>query len=171
MSHQAIINNANQQVDSAQAELQLFMQKFEHVGDFNNGNISLSKNLVMATDISLSPSKDLDNTVVFSCSLNWNGDNYGVTISEDTQIIIILKDGTVHEYDLYNERYPYSTDVRLGKYSASKQAKILPHEFYNMTIKDISYIKLTGLSIWTRMGTRPETVADNYEIELYRASQ
>ena len=155
------------QVAATQQELATFAQKFEEVKPFDNGTVNISKDLVTASNVVLTPSYDIANAVSFSCSLDWNGSNYGVSIGKDATIIVILNDGTVKEYLVYNERYPYSSDCRLGEFN--KSAEILPHEFYDIAVSDISYIKLSNADIWTKINYSFSIVASGYEIELYSA--
>lgn len=155
------------QIATAQQELAAFAQKFEEVKAFNNGELNISKDLVTASNVVLEPSSDIENAVSISCILDWNGSDYGVSIGKDAAIIVILNDGTIRECLVYNEQYPYSMDYRLGGYT--KDARILPHEFYDIEITDIAYIKLSNLDIWTNVNYRSTIVASGYEIELYRA--
>lgn len=155
------------QIAAAQQELAAFAQKFEEVQPFNNGDLNISKDLVTASNVVVEASSDLENTVSVACTLNWNGSDYGVSIGKDAAIIVILKDGTVKECLVYNEQYPYSMDCRLNSFS--KSAKLLPHEFYDIAVSDIAYIKLSDLDIWTYVNYNVRTIASGYEIELYRA--
>ena len=160
-------------IAAAQQELAAFAQKFEEVKPFNNGELDISKDLVTASNVVIDSSPDLENTVSFACTLNWNGSDYGVNIGEKAVIIVILNDGTIKECPVFNEQYPYSTDCRLGKsnawYSARSKADILPHEFYDIAISDIAYIKLSNVDLWLSIEYKPSIVASGYEIELYRA--
>lgn len=161
------------QITAARQELAAFAQKFEEVKVFNDGDLNISKDLVTASNVVLEPSSDLENTVTFACTLDWNGSDYGVSIGKDTAIIVILNDGTVKECLVYNEQHPYSSDCRLGKsnawYYAQSKADLLPHEFYDIAPSDIAYIKLSNVDLWTSVGYEPTTIASGYEIELYRA--
>ena len=152
---------------AAQQELAAFAQKFEEVKPFNDGNLDISKDLVTASNVVLETSSDIENAVSFSCILKWNGSDYGVGIGKDAVIIVILNDGTIRECLVFNEQYPYSSDCRLGGYT--KDARILPHEFYDIELSDIAYIKLSNLDIWANVNYRSTIIASGYEIELYRA--
>lgn len=169
----AFYQDSAAKIATAQQELAAFSQKFVEVKPFNNGDLELSNDLVTASNVILESTPDLENAVTFSCTLNWNGSDYGVSIGEKTAIIVILNDGTVRECLVYNDQYPYSKNCLLGKYdvwySSQSKVNILPHEFYDITISDIAYIKLSNLDIWLNMEHKPRTVASGYEIELYRA--
>lgn len=155
-----------EQIAAAQEELASFAQKFEEVKPFNNGELIISTDLVTATDIVLEPSSDIENAVSFACVLTWTGSDYGVSIGKDATIIVILNDGTIRECMVYNEQYPYSSNRRLHAYS--KSAKILPHEFYDIAVSDIAYIKLSNLDVLTLVNHSAKIIASGYEIELYR---
>ena len=169
----AAYKDSTAKIAAAQQELAAFAQKFEEVKPFNNGELDISKDLVTASNVVIDSSPDLENTVSFACTLNWNGSDCGVNIGEKAVIIVILNDGTIKECPVFNEQYPYSTDCRLGKsnawYSARSKADILPHEFYDIAISDIAYIKLSNVDLWLSIEYKPSIVASGYEIELYRA--
>lgn len=167
-----IENQSALQVEQAQKELASFAQKFEFVEDFNSGDLHIKKDLVTAFDVLLEPSDDLANTLNFSCSLEWHGENYGVSIGEKASLVVLLNNGTVQEYMLFNDVYPFSRNTLLGKYNVwyggNSQCQILLHEFYDITLESISSIKLANLDIWTDVSNDPVIVANGYEIELYR---
>ena len=83
-----------------------------------------------------------------------------------------MKDGTVKEYDLLESVFPNSTaDLLLGErnawHSGYTTYEFPVHELYGLKIEDISYIKLTGLDIWTHEGYSPVVVGEGYEVEIY----
>lgn len=160
---------ANDQIASAENALREFARKFEPVPAFNNGNLAFSDNLIMVSDIVLAPSPDIANTTIISCKLTHTGTDYGIFTNQDTSITIILKDGTVRECKVFNEKYPYSSDVYMGASSWMKESSILPHEFYNTVIGDIAYIKLTNVGVWTYVQYHKKTISTSYEIEIYNA--
>lgn len=160
---------ADGQIAAAEKKLRAFAQKFEHVAAFNNGNMTFSDNLIMVSDVVLVPSSDIANTTVVSCKLTHTGTNYGIFTNQDTAITMILKDGTVKECKVFNEKYPYSSDVYMGESSWAKESTILPHEFYNTAIGDIAYIKLTNVGVWTYVQYQKKTISTSYEIEIYNA--
>ena len=163
---------ALKRISAAEETLAAFAQKFEHVDAFNNGNILASDDLVLVSDVLLEDSPDIENAVEFSCSLAWNGRDHGVCIGKDAAIIVILKDGTVKEYDLWNTAYPFKTEFRLGSrngWYGKTQGNIAVHSFYDIEIADISYIKLTNLNVYKMMQYKFEDLSVEYEIELYKA--
>lgn len=159
---------ADGQIAAAEKKLRAFAQKFEHVAAFNNGNLTFSDNLIMVSDVVLVPSSDIANTTVVSCKLTHTGTDYGIFTNQDTAITMILKDGTVKECKVFNEKYPYSSDCYMGD-SWTKESSILPHEFYNTAIGDIAYIKLTNVGVWTYVQYQKKTISTSYEIEIYNA--
>lgn len=159
---------ADAQIAAAEQELSEFAQKFEHIKAFNNGDLAFSDNLIEVSHVVLEPSSDIENTVVVSCRLTHAGTDYGIFTNKDTAITIILKDGTVKECNVFNEKYPYNADIYLGNYS-TKESTILPHEFYNTALDDIAYIKLTNVGVWTYVQHQRKTVSTSYEIEIYNA--
>lgn len=159
---------ADSRISASEQKLSEFAQKFEHVAAFNNGNITFSDNLVSVSDVVLGQSSDVENTAVISCKLTHTGTDYGIFVTQDTAITIILKDGTVKECKIFNEKYPYNSDVYLDNYLA-KESRILPHEFYETAVDEIAYIKLTDVGVWTYVQSKRKTISTSYEIELYNA--
>lgn len=157
------------QVASAQHELSLFAQKFEHVEEFNNGEIFISKDLIQVSDVVLEQSIDIENAINFSCSLTWNGAEYGVSIGENVKIVVILIDGSIKEYDLWNDTYPFTFVHQLSNSIFEQTASIAVHEFYNIEISDISYIKLINLGVFKLNKYPEEDIFTSYEIELFDA--
>ena len=159
---------AHSQIAAAEQELSEFAQKFEYVNAFNNGDLAFSDNLIMVSNVVLETSSDIENTSVVSCKLTHNGSDYGIFTNKDTAITIILKDGTVKECKVFNEKYPHNSDIYLGD-SWAKESTILPHEFYDTAIDDIAYIKLTNVGVWTYVRHQRKTLSTSYEIEIYQA--
>ena len=161
-------NYADNKIALAEQKLSSFAQKFEHVPAFNNGNLSFSNKLIAISNVVLEQSTEINNTAVISCTLTHTGEDYSIFINQDTAITVILKDGTVKECKVFNEKYPYRSDIYFGNYS-TKKSNILPHEFYNTAIDDIAYIKLTNVGVCTYVQSKRQTVSTSYEVEIYNA--
>ena len=158
--------SADKQVALAQKELNDFAQKFERVKAFNEGDLSFSHNLVTVSDVLIEPSKDIDNTILVQFALKHTGNDYGIRLNSESSIILILNDDSVMECKIYNEKYPYSDDVFIGNGST---CTILPHEFYNISIDDINYVKLSNVDVWTYVSWKQEIVLSGYEVEVFVA--
>lgn len=165
---------ADGEIAVAEQELNEFAKKFEHVGPYNNGNIVMADGFVTASDVRLSQSIDVEDAVNLYFTLNWNGEYYGANISRNVKIIVILKDGSVKEYNLLESSFPYSNyDLRLGKgnswYSAYTTYEFPVHELSGLKIGDISYIKLSGLDVWVTEdgGVKPVLIGTGYEVRIY----
>lgn len=159
---------ADSQIAAAEQELSEFAQKFEHVEEFNGGDVVISSSLITVSNISIDNATDIADTVNFSCTLIWNGADYGIQLAKDSKYIVILKDGSVKEYDLFNSTFKYSPSYRIGKGAYSKYD--LPIcEFYKIDVADVAYIKLTNLKIWKYLTNYGKPLFAGYEIELYRA--
>lgn len=163
------IAEAELRISAAENALEQFAQKFEHVTEFNNGNISITDSLISVSDVVLEKSSDILNAINFACQLTCKSNTYGISIEEDAALVVILKDGTAKEYDLWNESYPYKSRVRMG---GSSETKIIgQHEFYDIELSDIAYIKLTNLGVWAIKQYSDDDIATGYEIELYDAAE
>ncbi len=159
-----IQDNADKQVAIAQKELSDFAQKFEQVKVFNEGGLSFSDNLISVSDVNIEPSEDINNAIIVSFALTHIGNDYGIRLNEGSVIILILNDGSVLECAVYNDKYPFKNDVYIGNGSG---CKILPHEFYDIYVDDISYVKLSNVDVWTYINYQREIVVSGYEIEVY----
>lgn len=157
---------ANEQIAVAEHELNEFSKKFEHVEEFNNGDVEISSSLITVSDILLENATDVLDTVNFSCTLTWNGTDYGIQLAEESKYVVILKDGSVKEYDLFNSTFRYYSTYRIGK-MAFKEYTLPVCEFYGIDASDIAYIKLVDLKIWKYSTNYGNPLFDGYEIELY----
>lgn len=134
----------------------------------------MADGFITASGVQLTKSVDVENAVNLCFSLDWNGEYYGANISRDVNIIVILNDGTVKEYDILEYSFPYnSSEIRLGKgnswYGAYTTYKFPIHELSGLKIEDISYIKLSGLDLWAT-GTdsyKPVLIGTEYEVRIY----
>ncbi|MCM1056399.1 MAG: NERD domain-containing protein [Firmicutes bacterium] len=163
---QSEVKKAQMEVEKAQAELEEFAHKFEHIEEFNGGDITLSDTLITVTDVVLANSNDVDNTVVFSCVLNWNGEEYGIHLVDNTKYIVILQDGSAQEYDLFGIGFLYTTVERIGK-GRYETFQLPVHEFYGIKADDIAYIKLVDINIWKDGVNFGGDLFSGYELELY----
>lgn len=161
---------SNAQIAAAEQALADFSHKFEQVAAFNNGDLDFSKDLLLVKNVVVEPSSDIDNTTNVSFMLMHNGTDYGTFFNEDSAITVILKDGTVKECKVFNEKYPYVSDIKFGRYQ-NKEKTVPAHEFYNTSIEDIAYIKLTNIGVWTYVNSSQKILSKSYEIELYTATK
>lgn len=155
---------AREEVTMAQSELSEFAKKYEKVELYNDGNLNFSNDLIAVSDVFVEESQDINNTVIVSFDITHTGVDYGVCINSDSSIIMILKDGSVIECPIYNEKYPYSMDIYMGVYLTRT---VLPHEFYNVELDDIVYIKFANLDVWTSENYNRKIVMSGYEVEVY----
>lgn len=160
---------------SCEQEIAEMEQNFQHVDLYNDGNIKFLHSFISVTDIKLEMSKDLQDTVIFSCTIVNNGDNYGIMFNKDTKYIIMTKDGKSHEYDMFGERLQYSEISNKISGSADRwtykhQGTLKDLEIYGITsISDISYIKLTNVSIWKYGENSNKPILNGLELRVYDA--
>lgn len=162
----AQIASAQQELSDYVEKYEAFAQKFEHVEPYNNGEIRFSYPLVSPENIQLRKSNDLVDTVVFSGTLVWSGEEYGVCLTEDTKYIIQLKDGSVREYNLFNSDFHYYSLYKLGT-NYYRSFSLPEIEFYDLQISDIEYIKLINTEIWKPGANSDRSLFTGYEIALY----
>ena len=121
--------------------------------------------MISIDNLELSQSPDIVNAVDFSCNLVANSKDYGIRLTENTKYIVMTKDGKVAEYVMFDSLNKYRSTYKIGKrtyptFSIEKQ-------FYNIDVQDITYIKLTKISLWKEnVNSRKDLITD-LELELY----
>ena len=166
---------AQDKIQGAEKELAEFAKKFEHVEPYS-GKINLKDGILTATNVKVEDSADVTNAASLSFALNWNGEHYGLRVTRESKIIVLLENGTVKEYDLLESVFPFKTkDLYMGKgnfiYSAYEERNVPRHELSGVQLSDISNIKLSGLDIWVTEdgGYKFVVVESGYELEVYNA--
>lgn len=156
-----IINNVSQKYE-------LLEKKFEHVVLYNTYGIEFKENLISINDLILENSADIENSVKFSCVLVWNNNitDYGISIGEDTVIVVISKDGSVKEYKVFNDIYTFTSKYKIGKFY-NKEGKIRIHELQGLEISNIKYIKLSNIDLWYNNNGNRKNITEKFEIEIY----
>ena len=159
--------------EMAQITLEQMQKNFEHVDVYNGGHLDFKGDFIDVTDISLQASPDLDNTALFSCKLTNTGEHYGIMFNKNTKYIIMFEDGSVKEYDMFGERLQYNAgSQRLGGSAAKSWYKqsgdLKPLEIYEVNdLSQITYIKITNISIWKYGENSNNSIADGYELQVY----
>ncbi|MBP1570881.1 MAG: NERD domain-containing protein, partial [Oscillospiraceae bacterium] len=162
------VKNSNMKRITAEMELAEFAKKFEYVDTFNNGNIELTEDIAYVSELTFEDSASISNAVNFSCVLKHSGSNYGVAFTDNSKITVILKDGRVKEYDIFNEIYQFYGKHYLINYVGKENAEILPHELFGIKKEEVKYIKISNLELVSTINSNNWIIlADNYEIEIY----
>lgn len=171
-----VIADAERKINAAETELEQFAQKFEHIKPYNNGNVYIAEGFITVEDVVLISSPDFKNTSNLSFKIVWNGEQCNAKITRNSAINVILKNGTVKEYNLTEKTFPYKTsDLNIGKgnswVSAREKYTFPIQELYGVDVDEISYIKLSNIDIWvTGNGSyNPVIVATGYEFCIYKA--
>ena len=148
-----------------------YEKTYLRIDEIDDESINMAKGIIKVPNAKLSKSKEFRNAVDFSCSIKATSEKYGVALSENSTLVVLLENGMTYEYGIFDETNKYrSYSNKIGpvgswdvqEYNIEKLlTKIDKHE-------SISYIKLTGISIWTYdsvgMGV---AVVDNVDVELY----
>lgn len=161
---------ADAQVADAQQSLESYIHQFEHVEPYNNGELELSPDLLTATNVSLTESSDVVGALNFVCTLQWNGEEYGIRLTEETKYLIQLKDGSVKEYDLFTKDFPCYPSHKLGK-GAYEKLELPVLEIYDLEIEEIAYIKLSNAKVWKYLTNHGNPLWGGFEIELYNTQE
>ena len=154
---------------SAEAELAEFQKNFKHVEYMNGGDVQLCEDFLTVTDLELRESEDLQNTVLFSCGIQVNGEEFGLYISNRTKYIVQLKDGTALEYSFLEALETTYISVLVGNMRYFSPSAILPGiRIFNASIEDIDYIKLSGVAVLDAYDINQDRIP-GIEFELYSA--
>ncbi len=158
--------DAQQAQVTAEKNLEVFSRKFKQVEPLNGGNVQLADNFLEVYDEVFEQSKDLKDTVLFSCKIKINGAEYGVHLNKNTAIIVQMCDGTVNEYRLGDVSSLY--DSIAGPFSPwySNTAELPTIQIYTASLDDIAYIKLSNVPIITQSNVW-KSVLPEAEFELY----
>lgn len=146
-------------------ELAKFKQNFLHVDQINNEYIDSLNSYVNISNIELQPLTD--DAVSFSARITLTNGIYMVALTENSKYIVMTKSGKVFEYDVFGEHNRYSRfnneiNPLYANYKVLKNA-----QFYGINnVKDISYIKITGVEL-LKADIRETLIKDDLEIELY----
>lgn len=154
-------------------KLNIIENKFQKVNINNLNSTQLINSIIDVSNVNLNMSSVLKNTILFSCTLTNNNNKKGILLNQNTTYVIRLDDGTVLEYDMFDERLAYNEDNNrlsgtddkvLWRHSGTlKELKI-----YNIeNISQIKYIKLTNISLWELNINNNAPIENGLELELY----
>ena len=153
---------------SAENTLEEMSKKFRQVKPMNDGAVQLQDNFIEAYDVELNSSKDLKDTVLFSCRIRINGEKYGLRIHRNTSIIVQLKDGAVNEYVLSAQNGLFSEKM-LARFSPgwySTETELPEIQIFTESADDVEYIKLTNAAVFDQQNTQ-QNILPGAEFELY----
>ncbi len=158
-------------ITSAEKRVEAFLNKFEIVEPNKKENLALQKDFLIAEEVILQPSKDLENTTNLSCKFVWNGDEYKIKFANSTVILVLLKDGTLKQYDFFgsNNIYQVTDEVLLGQRGYSTTYKLQLFELQGIEPDAIDYIKLSNITVFKTEKYKVKEVVSDFEIEVYKA--
>ena len=160
--------NARKAQEIAEKKLSVFSQKFNQVDNYHDGNVELVDDFFQIIDYDIKQSKDLKNTIVFSCKIQVNGEKYGIRFHPNSRIIVKLKNGTVYEYSCGNIGLSYTIIASFApNWYNNKNKTDLPQIMISaQDVDDIAFIKLSNIFICTK-DNKQENAIPNVEFELY----
>lgn len=142
-----------------------FLQKFDRVEPIVQKEYILDQSLVKLENVLLENSKDYKDIVNFSCEIFSMGDKK-LVIQESSAITVILNNGEVKEWGIWNEEYPFYKNVVVPTTKTVFGGNELAlHELNGIQIENIQYIKLTNIGISLDEGKT--LIVDNFEVEVY----
>lgn len=146
-------------------------QKFVKVEYLNNGELAIRDDIVTVTEVKLEKSEDILNMLHCDIWINVTSEDYGIQIPQEAKIIIILKNGEVHEYEYWGEQHKYNEiSSRVG--ISKNPVRLLAQEFYDIEVADISQIKIIGITLWrweNKTWAQREDILTEMELEVYDA--
>ena len=164
------VSEARKAQDMAEKKFAVFEQKFKQVAPLNGGDVTLEDNFFEVVDYSFKESKDLKDTIIYSCKIQVNGENYGLRIHQNSSIIVQLKDGSVFEYVFGKSGVTFvNTIVASFAPNWYKNTAELPQIYiYTSSVDNIAYIKLTNVVVNTQNNMQSNAFP-GIEFELYSA--
>ncbi len=148
-----------------------YEKTFLRIDDMSDDLIASVNSMIDVSDIVLESSPDIVNAVSFSAKLTNTSQTYGIQLTKDSTYVVILKDGTIREYPVFGEHLQYNSFAnRIGPnyngiYTYSGVLKTAT--FTKITsVYDISYIKLTDISLWSRE-SYGRFLEEGIDLELY----
>ncbi|MBQ8397176.1 MAG: NERD domain-containing protein [Clostridia bacterium] len=163
----------NAKITEAEAQLNEFAQNFKHVDEIDNPYVKAVNSIVTISSIELNISDSLENTVTFRATLSVSGADYGIAWNENSQYIVITKDGKVHEYAMFGEANPfYSFSNRIGPPGSAaypSASTLETKQFFGIqSPDDIAYIKIKNVSVWS-VSYYSKMLHNDLELELYKS--
>lgn len=150
-----------------------YEKTYLRIDEIDDESINMAKGIVKANDVKLIKSKEFKNAIDFSCSIKAISNEYGVALSENSTLVVLLENGMTFEYpvfDVSNKYHSYSSKIGPVGYWNSLEYKIEKVLTKIDSYENISYIKITDVNIWKYSDSGLDvTVADKVEVELYSA--
>lgn len=147
------------------AEAESFLSKWQVVENTEATNAGVRDGFILVDELILEDSPDLESVVKFGCTLSHHGTDHYAVFNKNSSVIVVLDDGTVWEYPIFDS--PYSASY-LGRDEYKKTATIKNWEFQGFTTEQIRYIKLVGITVNKLNDPYAKSASTDFEIELYR---
>lgn len=159
----------NELVNQAENERNLMEQNFQEVDETNIPYNDIINNIIKV-DATLKKSTNINNAVLLNANLSLDSKKYGIQFNENSKYIVIKKDGTSYEYDVFNTtNIYYSHDSRMYP-SLYKERTLKEYELIGIgNANDIAYIKMTNVTLFDATNYSYPSYADNLELEIYSA--
>lgn len=170
MVRESELNSKEQDLKILEDKYNELIQKFEGVENIQIDANDLKNDLAYFDSLVLENSKIANNTVDFSCKLYSINSENRIVVMKDTTITVVLNNGEIKEFKVFNEQYPYNSDVPIGtKNQIVGSRTIATHLLTGMNKEDIKLVKLTKLGVrkYTQENIWGELLYDNYEMILY----
>ncbi len=157
-------------VDKAKHERLEMEQKFQHVDETDIPYNDII-NTILTVDAKFNKSSSIRDTITIKTNLSLNSEKYGIQFNKDTKYIVIKKDGTLLEYDIFNDTNNIYQTYSSRMYPTLYKEKTLKEfDFIGVgNIKDVEYIKITNVTLFDATNYSYPSYADNLEIEIYSA--
>jgi len=143
--------DANAKIENAQMELETFKSQFHSVTETKQNKKFDIDLLVGVSDVSIKSSTAITDTSLLSFNLTALSDEYGIVITEESKILVTVKNGEVYEYSFWTERNAYS---KTSLYNLIKSGNIWCHEqavtgfeLFGVVPEDIVYIKINHVDV------------------------
>ena len=158
---------AAQEAEKARAETDEMRRNFSHARPLQESGYNLTDSVLTASNVTVTPSKEIEKAVVISGTINIKSDTYSFLFS-GSKIIVQLTDGTVKEYDLpsynssglgFQEIFTYhNKPLSLSTYGHYLTLpELVPEEIEYIKLRNIGLCQFPFSTVLTR----------DIELELY----
>ena len=156
---------ASNRIKNNTNELNTFKQKFLHIDQINNEYINDLSSYIDVSNQELLPLTD--DAVSFTARISITNTTYGIALTKESTYIVMTENGNVYEYNVFGDHLKFNASANMLGTGIRDYGDLAKSQFYGISnLNDISYIKLTGISLF-QLDSRRTVIKDNLEIELY----
>lgn len=146
-----------------------FFAIFERVDDKTVLDGLSMDDIARCKSISINPVNNNNNIVNITFTIEGLSNDYGISLTKESRLIVTLKDGSVKEVDIFSDNFVSDMILRgnaeLNRAYIEHSFSVKSVDIPNVNKDDIVYIKLNNICLYK--SSFSNAVKNNVEIELY----